>query len=157
MSASEPVLAEGVAESAKKSAYPQPFASMMEARTRKRLGDHFGLENFGVNLIIMSPGAISALKHQHLKQDEFIYVISGTPTLVYGENEYLMKSGECFGFRCRDGEPHQLINRAENEAVYLEIGDRTLGDRVFYPDDDLRAESQDDGSWVFLHKDGSEY
>jgi uncharacterized cupin superfamily protein len=76
---------------------------------------------------------------------------------VYGENEYLMKPGECFGFRHGNGKAHQLINKSENEVVYSEIGDRSFGDEVQYPADNLRAELQEDGAWLFLHKDGTQY
>jgi uncharacterized cupin superfamily protein len=40
--------------------------------------------------------------------------------------------------------------------VYLEIGDRTPGDRVQYPDDDLVAEDAG-GRRRFLHKNGTPY
>ncbi|MGA9381197.1 MAG: hypothetical protein WBV73_20760 [Phormidium sp.] len=42
------------------------------------------------------------------------------------------------------------------EVVYLEIGDRTPGDVVTYPDDDLQAMLVD-GKWQFTHKDGQPY
>jgi uncharacterized cupin superfamily protein len=63
MIGSKPILAEDAAESVKKSAYPEPFASMMNGGVKKKLGDHFCLENFGVNLTKLYPGEISALKH----------------------------------------------------------------------------------------------
>ncbi|MDP3288128.1 hypothetical protein [Methyloversatilis sp.] len=40
--------------------------------------------------------------------------------------------------------------------LYLEIGDRSSGDEVRYPDNDLRAELTD-GQWAFSRKDGSRY
>lgn len=157
MSDSKPISAEDVTEIRRKSLYPEPFASLMEGRSKRRLGDHFGLENFGVNLTRLAPGAMSALKHRHSKQDEFIYILSGTPTLVYGDAEFPMAPGGCFGFRHDNGLAHQLVNRSGSDAVYLEIGDRTAGDEVQYPDDDLSATAQEDGSWVFCHKDGTPY
>ena len=157
MTATKPISAEEIAENKKNSSYPEPFASMMKGRSKRKLGDYFGLENFGVNLTRLAPGAMSALKHQHTKQDEFIYVLSGTPTLVYGDAEYLMAPSQCFGFKCNNGVAHHLENNSENEVVYLEIGDRTPGDKVQYPNDDICAVSQGDGSWIFLHKDGKPY
>ena len=55
--------------------YPEPFASRMNGRLKRPLGDLFGLSNFGVNLTRLDPGASSALRHAHSKQDEFIYVL----------------------------------------------------------------------------------
>jgi len=69
----------------KPSNYPEPFFSRMKGREKRPLGDLFGLKNFGVNLTRLSPGGESALLHRHSKQDEFIYVLEGTPTLVTDE------------------------------------------------------------------------
>jgi uncharacterized cupin superfamily protein len=157
MNTDKPIKAEAIAESRSKTLYPEPFAALMDGRSKRKLGDHFGLENFGINLTKLSPGAMSALKHRHLKQDEFIYILSGTPTLVYGEKEYEMAPGDCFGFKCNNGVAHHLVNNSNSQVVYLEIGDRTPGDQVEYPDDDLLALSSKNGSWAFLHKDGTPY
>lgn len=153
----EPLKALDVSLSSVPSVYPEPFASMMNGRVKRKLGDHFGLTNFGINLTQLQPGAMSALKHHHLKQDEFIYILSGTPTLVFGDKEYLMSSGDCFGFKKAEGIGHQLVNRSRDLVEYLEIGDRTKGEVAEYPDDDLRAHDNEDGSWTFTHKDGSPY
>lgn len=141
----------------KKSLYPEPFASLMEGRVKRKLGDYFGLTNFGINLTELNPGAMSALKHHHLKQDEFIYILSGAPTLIFGNEEYVMSPGECFGFKKGQNIGHQLVNKSKELVVYLEIGDRSVGDKVEYPDDDLSAQSNTDGSWFFLHKNGTPY
>lgn len=151
------IQATAIPEHKAKSLYPEPFASLVKHRTRRRLGDHFGLANFGVNLTTLAPGAISALKHHHSKQDEFVYVLSGTPTLRYGEDEYQMSPGECIGFKGGNGLAHQLLNYGEVDAVYLEVGDRLAGDTVQYPDDDLALVQGADGAWVARHKDGSPY
>ena len=44
------VIASQVAARIKPSIYPEPFASMMDRREKRRLADMFGLSNFGVNL-----------------------------------------------------------------------------------------------------------
>ena len=157
MSSLKPISAEKVPTPSKKSNYPEPYASLMNGRVKRKLGDFFGLKNFGVNLTTLSPGSMSALKHQHSQQDEFVYVVSGTPTLVCGSYEYILEPGECFGFKAGEGSAHHLLNRSENMVTYLEIGDRTSGDEVVYPDDDICAKSEADGTWTFTHKDGRPY
>lgn len=151
-----PVSAQDVSPAS--SRVPEPFASMLEGRSKRKLGDHFGLTNFGVNMTTLRPGAMSALKHQHTKQDEFIYILSGRPSLMYGDTIHQMEPGECFGFKCNSGVAHHLVNRSSTEEVtYLEIGDRAEDDQVSYPDDDLCAVSGAGGSWSFTHKDGTPY
>ena len=128
----------------------------MAGRIKRPLGDLFGLTRFGVNITVVPPGALSALRHAHTTQDEFVYVLSGTLILHSDEGETELRSGMCAGFRAGSGNAHRLINRSTSEAVYLEVGDRTPGDSVIYPDDDLVAKTSD-GTWVFTHKDGAPY
>lgn len=138
------------------SIYPEPFASRMEGREKRQLGDAFGLANFGVNLTRLAPNALSALRHAHSAQDEFIYVLQGNPTLQTDEGKTRLAPGMCAGFRAGTGNASNLINETEEEVLYLEIGDRTPGDEVFYPDDDLKAVLVD-GAWRFTRKDGTPY
>jgi uncharacterized cupin superfamily protein len=140
----------------KASTYPEPFASRMKGRLKKPLGDLFSLANFGVNLTTLAPGASSALRHAHTKQDEFVYILSGSPTLHTDEGKTRLSPDWCTGFKAGTGNGHRLINDTSEDVVYLEIGDRTPGDEGTFPDDDLQAKLVD-GKWVFLHKDGSRY
>ncbi len=137
--------------------YPEPFARLMATREKRPLGSLFGLVNFGVNLTRLKPGAVSALRHAHSRQDEFIYVLEGCPTLLSDAGETLLGPGQCAGFAAGNGDAHCLVNRGDVEVVYLEIGDRSAGDAVSYPDDDLEAVLGSDGRWRFQHKDGRPY
>jgi uncharacterized cupin superfamily protein len=140
----------------KPSVYPEPFASRMAGREKRQLGDLFGLTNFGVNLTRLAPDAVSALRHAHTKQDEFIYVLQGQPTLHTDEGRTLLSPGMCAGFKAGTGNGHRLINETTEEVVYLEVGDRTPGDEGSYPDDDLKAVLVE-GKWKFVHKDDKPY
>jgi uncharacterized cupin superfamily protein len=64
------------------SGYPEPFREGQRKRFNRRLGDHAGLKNYGVNLIRVLPGGQSSARHAHSKQDEFVYVIEGEFVLV---------------------------------------------------------------------------
>ena len=136
--------------------YPEPFASRMAGRQKHPLGDLFGLTNFGVNLTKLAPNAASALRHAHTKQDEFVYILQGHPTLHTDEGRTRLSPGMCAGFKAGTGNGHRLVNETREEVVYLEMGDRTPGDEGSYPDDDLKAKMVD-GKWKFVHKDGTPY
>ena len=140
----------------KASNYPEPFASQMAGRRKQPLGDLFGLTNFGVNLTRLAPGAVSSLRHAHTKQDEFVYILQGHPTLHTDAGRTRLSPGMCAGFKAGTGNGHRLINETEEEVIYLEVGDRTPGDEGSYPDDDLKAVMVG-GKWKFVHKDGSAY
>lgn len=140
----------------KPSIYPEPFASRMAGRVKHPLGELFGLSNFGVNLVRLSPGAGSALRHAHTKQDEFVYILQGQAVLVTDAGATELAAGMCAGFKAGTGNAHQLLNRSSEEVIYLEVGDRSAGDSVVYPDDDLQA-NYVEGKWQFAHKDGTHY
>ena len=142
---------------AKATGYPPKMAKMVEGRVKRPLGDLFGLKNFGVNRTTLAPGAYSALRHAHAKQDEFVYVLEGEPTLVTNAGETPLRPGMCAGFRAGTGDGHHLHNRTRKDVVILEIGDRTAGDSATYPDDDLVAVQGADGKWQYLRKDGTPY
>lgn len=150
------IMAEQAPPRAKHSVYPEPFASRMAGREKRPLGDLFSLSNFGVNLTRLAPGALSALRHAHSRQDEFIYVLQGSPILVTDSGETQLHPGMCAGFKAGTGNGHQLVNRSSADVVYLEVGDRTADDSATYPDDDLQAILVN-GNWQFTHKDGTPY
>jgi len=153
----EPIAAIELPVSHRRSIYPAPFSSQVEGRIKRRLGDHFGLTNFGINLTELAPGSVSALLHHHTKQDEFVYIISGTPILVLADKEYPLRAGDCCGFKAGTGVGHQLVNRSASPVLYLEIGDRSAGDYATYPKDDLMFTQVDAGAWILTHKDGTPY
>ena len=151
------VTAAEVAPRTKPSNYPEPFASRVAGREKRQLGDIFGLSNFGVNLVRLAPQSISALRHAHTKQDEFVYILHGHPTLHTDEGLTALAPGMCAGFKAGTGNGHCLQNNTAQEVVYLEVGARTPGDEGSYPDDDLKALLVATGQWRFAHKDGTPY
>lgn len=150
------VTAADVPPRARQTNYPQPFAARMAGRSKRALGDAFGLANFGVNLTRLAPGAASSLRHAHSRQDEFIYVLEGQPSLHTDAGCVHLGPGQCAGFRAGSGDAHHLINETDQDVLYLEVGDRTPGDAAVYPDDDLQA-LMVDGRWRFAHKNGAPY
>ncbi len=141
------------------SSYPAPFASQVGGRRKRVLGDALGLRNFGVNLVELPPGALSALRHWHSRQDEFVYVLEGELTLVTDAGEQLLTAGMVAGFPAGAEDGHHLVNRSDRNALYLEVGDRSPCDDVVYSDVDLTLPFDPDAKPhdVFRHKDGTPY
>jgi uncharacterized cupin superfamily protein len=136
--------------------YPPPFDRVVVGRQRKRLGNAAGLEQFGVNLTTLKPGAASALRHWHEQEDEFVYMIEGEVVLIEDEGETVLKPGDAAGFKADSANGHQLVNRSQRDAVYLEIGTRSKYERVDYPDVDLMV-IRDDRGMRYTHKNGDPY
>ncbi len=137
--------------------YPELFRENVVARTKRALGDAFGLSRYGVNLVDLSPGTWSSQRHWHTHEDEFIYVISGQLTLITDAGEQILIPGMVAGFPAGDTNGHHLINKSDEAASYLEIGDRNSQDEVFYPDIDLLYKRDDEGGHAFANRDGVPY
>ncbi len=151
-----PALDPTTLESRKGSGYPEPFRAIVAARSKKGLTDALGLKNFGVNLTTLPPGAGSAQRHWHAKQDEFVYIVEGELILITDAGEQVLTPGMVAGFPAGNADGHHLVNKSARDAVFLEVGDRTAGDVGSYPDIDLEARDSD-GRWHFFHKDGTPY
>jgi uncharacterized cupin superfamily protein len=136
---------------------PEMVARVAPGRDKRVLGDLFGLMNFGVNLTRLAPGGQSALRHAHGKQDEFVYVLEGEAVLITDAGETMLRPGMCAGFKAGTGDAHHLVNRTTKDVVFLEVGDRSAGDSVSYPDDDVVAVYGVDGKWKYSRKDGTPY
>ncbi|MCH2549407.1 MAG: cupin domain-containing protein [Alphaproteobacteria bacterium] len=138
------------------SLYPKPFDRIVRGRHRHRVSNALGLTKFGVNVVCLESGAFSSARHWHTKQDEFIYVLSGTLTLISDEGHTEMTEGMSAGFPAGLPNGHQVANFSNSDAWYIEIGDRPKNEVVTYPDIDM-LNTVVNGKPVFTHKDGGSF
>lgn len=123
---------------------------------RRKLGDAAGLTQFGVNLLVLPPGAWSSQRHWHTCQDEFIHVLVGEVTLVTDAGEEVLRAGDSAGFKAGEANGHCLRNRATADARILEIGTRVGGDEAHYSDIDLFSPAEGKPA-IYTHRDGKPY
>ncbi len=138
------------------SIYPAPHAAEMVGRSSIRLGEAGGLSQFGVNLVILDPGAKSSLRHWHLKEDEFVMVTQGTCTLIDDDGRHEMRPGDCAAFPAGEANGHHFVNETEAEARFLVVGTKAPHEVATYSDIDLKVEMAE-GKAVFTRKDGTPY
>jgi uncharacterized cupin superfamily protein len=136
--------------------YPEAFRKVVAGRERKRLGNAVGLDQFGVNLTTLKPGAASSLRHWHETEDELVYMLEGEVVLVEDEGETVLKAGDAAGWKANSRNGHHLINRSSRDAVFLEIGTRSAADRADYSDVDLCVVKDESGIRYF-RKSGAPY
>ena len=133
--------------------YPKEFAYAIAGREKQKIGDAVGLTQFGVNIARIKAGGASALRHWHETEDEFIFVLEGELVLQESDGEVMLRTGDAAGWRANGGIGHCLINRGTRDAVYLEVGTRSMAERVHYPDVDFAME-RDDTSRRWMRKNG---
>ncbi len=136
--------------------YPPPHDRVVVGRERKRLGNAAGLDQFGVNLTTLKPGAASALRHWHEREDELVYILEGEVVLVEDDGETVLKAGDAAGFKANSRIGHQLVNRSNGDVVYLEIGTRSKIERAEYPGIDLMVIRDEKGA-RYTHRNGEPY
>ena len=156
MSLSKPALDPESVAAVNRSGYPEPYRSRVLPRFKRRLGDALGLTRLGINHTTLPPGKESSMRHWHTHEDEFVYVLEGQLVLKSGAGEQLLHAGMCAGFPAGHEDGHQLINRSELPAVYLEISNRDGADSARYSDADVDlAWHAASGGGHFTRRDGS--
>jgi len=139
------------------SGMPEEFREAQRQRFNRKLADHAGLKNFGVNFVRVLPGGQSSARHAHTRQDEFVYVLEGEFVLVTDSGRQKVGPGTCIGFPAGTGDGHHFLNETSRDAIFLVVGDRTAGDEVTYSDIDLELKGGPDGVRMWRRKDGSPY
>lgn len=150
-----PALDPATVESVTKSIYPSPYDAVVQGREKRPLGKVLGLTQFGVHLTRLAPGAASALRHWHSREDEFVYVIEGEVTLVTDAGEQVLTVGMCVGYPAGVANGHQIVNRSGSPALLLEVGGRDERDEVEYPGLDVRCHADRYRDPKFTRRDGS--
>ncbi|MEO1721851.1 MAG: GNAT family N-acetyltransferase [Pseudomonadota bacterium] len=136
--------------------HPDGVAEAARERVKHRLGEPFGLSQFGINRLELAPGCHSAPPHLHSHEDEFVTVLKGEVWLVTGGEERCLGAGDSAGFPAGTGRAHHLENRTDRPAVLLEVGSRLPDrDEVDYPGQDLAIRQQPDGRRVYVRADGT--
>lgn len=139
------------------SGYPEPYKSRVLPREKRALGDPFGLTKIGVNFTTLAPGKESSMRHWHTREDEFVYILEGEVVLRNDQGETTLRAGMCAGFPAGERNGHQLINRSDAPARYLEVSNRDGEDGAEYTDADvdLAYHNTPDQKGHFTRRDGS--
>jgi uncharacterized cupin superfamily protein len=136
--------------------YPSQYSGPCRTREWRALGDALGRSQFGVNLTNLPPGAWSAQRHWHMKEDEFVFVLEGEVVLITDEGEQVLKPGMVAGFPAGKRDGHHLINKSDHPVKVLEIGTRAQADDGEYPNIDMKFITRD-GVFQTLRKNGQPF
>jgi uncharacterized cupin superfamily protein len=124
-------------------------------REKRAIGEALGLTKLGANLTTLLPGKESAMRHFHTREDELLFVLEGEVVLRTDEGEQVLTAGTCAGFPAGAKNAHQLVNRSDRPARYLEVSSCDPQDIAEYPDDDLAYRRAANGAALFTRKDGT--
>ena len=136
--------------------YPKPFDEAVKGRSRKRLARAAGLDQFGVNVCTLKPGAASSQRHWHENEDEFVYVLEGEVVLREDGGETVLKAGDAAAWKAGVANGHCLVNRSNRDAVFIEVGSRASSERAHYAEIDM-VFSRDGTKVTYTRKNGEPY
>ena len=136
--------------------YPAPYDAEVAGRSSQRLGEAGGLTQFGVNIVILAPGAKSSMRHWHLHEDEFVIITQGTCTMLLDAGPTIMQVGDCAAFPAGVADGHCFINHTNTEARFLVVGTKAKAEIATYSDFDLQVHVAE-GVNRFTYKDGTDW
>ena len=97
-------------------------------------GRFFGLARIGIHHERLLPGRRTSFPHAERTEEEFVYVISGTPDVWLDGVLHRLGPGDGVGFPAGTGLAHSFINNSEAEVELLVIGDKSRADnQIIYP------------------------
>jgi len=98
------------------------------------LGRHLGFARLGIHHERLPPGRRTSYPHAESAEDEFVYVIVGTPDVWLDGVLHRLRPGDAVGFPAGTGQSHTFLNNTDEEVRLLVVGDRPRPDnRVWYP------------------------
>jgi mannose-6-phosphate isomerase-like protein (cupin superfamily) len=115
-------------------AVPLSRPAALEASTRRCIG--FDKDRRQLHDSVAGQG-ICNVPLAHPRGRAHIYVLEGEVVLRTSAGEQVLRPGMCAGFPAGVGDGHQLINRSELAAMYLEVSNRDAEDTAYYTDADV--------------------
>jgi uncharacterized cupin superfamily protein len=129
------------------STYPKQFHERVRGRVKRRFGKAAGLKSLSIITTELPPGVAASLRMYQTNEDEFIYVLEGTPTLVTDVGEVTLAPGQGVGFPAGVKVGHQIVNRSKSLVRFLEAADiHPDGNESVYTEDDLLQVPNEDGT-----------
>jgi uncharacterized cupin superfamily protein len=94
----------------------------------------FNLMRLGVHHERLLPGRRVSWPHAEADEEEFIYVLEGTPDLWLDGYLKRLKPGDGVGFQAGTGIAHTFINNSESDVRLLVVGEASRQrSRIHYP------------------------
>lgn len=110
------------------------------------LGRALGLTRLGIHHERLPPGRRTSWPHAESDEDEFVFVLDGTPDAWIDGHLHRLRPGDAVAFPAGTGIAHTFINDTDAEVRLLVVGEASKpGSRIAYP---LNPERRDRiGDW----------
>ncbi|MBT4162179.1 MAG: cupin domain-containing protein [Gammaproteobacteria bacterium] len=97
-------------------------------------GSHFGLKRLGIHHELVPPGRRTSWPHAESAEEEFVYVIEGTPQVWLDGEVHDLAPGDGVGFPAGTGLAHTFLNNTDRDVRLLVVGEKSKDEnRIVYP------------------------
>ncbi len=99
-----------------------------------RFGPKIGGDKLGTTLYELPQGQAVCPYHYEYPEEEWLLVVSGTPSVRHPGGEDVLEAGDVVCFPAGPEGAHQVLNRAEETARVLMVSTKTHPAVAVYPD-----------------------
>ena len=104
-----------------------------------------GLTRIGIHHQILPPGRRTSYPHAESDEEEFVYVLTGKPTLWLNGHVHELSPGDGVGFPPGTGIAHTFMNNSDEDVTLLVVGEPPKAhNKVFYPVNQDLAQTRPD-------------
>lgn len=112
------------------------------------LARKLGLTRIGIHHIRLLPGRRTSYPHAESAEEEFAYVLEGTPDVWIDGNLHRLKPGDSVAFPAGTGICHTFLNNTRDEVRMIVIGETPKPEnRIRYPKNEAYEATRKD-RWV---------
>jgi uncharacterized cupin superfamily protein len=98
------------------------------------LGQKLGLQRIGIHHERLPPGRRTSYPHAESAEEEFVFVLEGTPDVWIDGHLHRLAAGESVAFPAGTGICHSFLNNTATDVRLLVIGERSKPEnRIRYP------------------------
>ena len=98
------------------------------------LGRRLGLTRIGIHHERLPPGRRTSYPHAESAEEEFVYVLEGTPDVWLDGHLHRLAPGDAVGFPAGTGICHTFLNNTDAEVRLLVVGEAAKTEnRISYP------------------------
>ena len=88
----------------------------------------------GFGIMDLPPGCHTGTAHYHMKEEEQLYVLTGSMEVRLGKSWHTVGPGDYVWFPAGEATEHKLRNRNNEACQFLLLGERRKDEVVVYPD-----------------------
>jgi uncharacterized cupin superfamily protein len=122
-----------------------------------KVRDHIGAQKLAASVVLLARGQAVCPYHYELIEEEWLFVLSGTPTVRTPAGEEVLAPGDVVCFPRGPAGAHKIGNAAEAPARVLIVSERAAVAATVYEDSDKIGVFGPELGMLFRRRDERDY